>query len=229
MSVAKLAFLSTLLFCAIWVVAQSAPAGGGPPAGSSGTAGQTQSPGTVTPPGSTATPTTPPPVPGANTTNSPTPGSSTKPSTINPNTTPGSYPQQFPLRTYAGYVGIDAECRSFQSKFIEPRFAKPKLIQPRFIVNVFAKPRQFDNSRDGAFNHPVPARDLDERNQWPAFAEIIRGNKLRPPSYADPTLSRVRFFRLNRAWPYWLIGRCRSIYPGMWNTDIARYFRPSDS
>src|SRR5258708_23208783 len=58
MSARKLTLLSLslLLFCAIWVVAQSMPAGGTPPAGTPGTAGQTQTPGTATPPASTATP-----------------------------------------------------------------------------------------------------------------------------------------------------------------------------
>ncbi len=56
MSVRKGSLLSLLLFCTIWVVAQSAPSSGTLPAGAPGATGQTQTPGTATPPGSTATP-----------------------------------------------------------------------------------------------------------------------------------------------------------------------------
>src|SRR5437588_12753665 len=59
----KLTFLSVLLLCATWVVAQSTPAGGARPAGNSGPAGQPQTPGAATQQNSappTSTPVAPP-------------------------------------------------------------------------------------------------------------------------------------------------------------------------
>jgi hypothetical protein len=84
----KLTLLSVLLFCATWVVAQHAPAGGTPPAGS-GTPGQTSP--SAPPTGNTGTP------PTAGTAQSPT-GNTAQPPTGNTgapptgSATPGSNP-----------------------------------------------------------------------------------------------------------------------------------------
>jgi len=122
MSAKRFAFFAIVIviFCATWVVAQRAPAGGAAPAGSS-SAGQTQAPGTATPPPSSATPpaspATPPAgsatpaspsgVPGSNSTNPATPGNSTSPSTVNPNTpnTPGMSPGGSPCGTLPNTAG----------------------------------------------------------------------------------------------------------------------------
>src|SRR5690242_1624526 len=100
MSVRKITTLLSVIFlCAVWAVAQSAPAGGTaprsatPPPGTATPPAHTATPpastatppaSTATPPASTATPQTQQPgsVPGSNSPAPPTPGSNTQPSTV---------------------------------------------------------------------------------------------------------------------------------------------------